>query len=130
MTEVAEFLARLDHPLKPALSAVVDALRGAAPGTAEGIKWKAPSFYVKATGQFFATVSLHGRPGRETVLLVLHQDAKTTQAARDGVAIQDPDGLLEWPSKDRAVVRFTDAKDAQKKAQALRAIVRQWVAAM
>jgi len=28
------------------------------------------------------------------------------------------------------VVRFTDAKDAQKKAQALRAIVRQWVAAM
>ena len=116
--------------VKATLDAVAATLRKAAPGTAEAEKWNSPSFYVKATGQFFATVNIHGKPGKECVLVVLHQGAKPTKAAKAGIAIDDPKGLLEWPSKDRAVVRFTDAKDAKAKAPALRAIVRQWVEAL
>lgn len=115
--------------MKPVLEAVVEALRKV-PGTAEAEKWKSPSFYVKATGQFFATVNVHGKPGKECVLLVLHQGAKKTAAAKNGIAIDDPKGLLEWPSKDRAVVRFADIEDAKAKAPALRAIVKQWVEAL
>jgi hypothetical protein len=116
-------------PLEPVRESVCATIRGAAPGIAEAVKWNAPSFLVKETGQFFATVNIHGK-SRPVVLVVFHQGAKVTRAAKSGVAIEDPSGLLEWPAKDRCVVRFESLDDAKRKRTALREIVRQWVAAL
>jgi hypothetical protein len=126
---VDEFLSGLDHPLKPALELVLATIRSASPRIAEGIKWNSPSFYLKESEAYFATVNVNTRSrGRDCVSVILHQGAKVKSAP--GLTIDDPDGLLEWLGKDRAAVWLYDGKEIEAKKAALRGVVRQWVAAM
>ncbi len=116
------------HPLQPTVDLVRATIRAAAPGIAEGVKWNGPSFFVKSSRLFFATVNVHRNAKQpEHVLVVLHQGVKVTRASTEGIAIRDPEGLLEWPAKDRAVVRFADLADAKAKRAAFAAVVREWV---
>src|SRR5262245_12989291 len=129
--DVNSFLRELKHALKPALEQVLVTIRGAAPGIAEDIKWNAPSFFVKKTGQFFATVNVHGRGKTAgSVLVVLHQGAKTTAAAKRGIAIRDPAKLLRWAAKDRALVMFSSLEDVVAKRAAFRDVMGEWIAAL
>ena len=122
-TAVIDFLDKLKHPLKPEIEAVRQIILGVSPSIREGIKWNSPSF--RAT-DYFATLNL--RQGR--LWLILHTGAKVKPTAQTALPIPDPTHLLEWLAKDRAVVKFTDAADAQAKRAALEAIVREWVRAM
>jgi hypothetical protein len=121
---VAEFLATLDHPLKPVLVDLVAAIRKATPVVRDGIKWNAPSFSTDGQ-QYFATVNVHTRgKTAPSVLLVLHRGAR----ARPGrMTISDPTLLLEWLGAERAVVRFATRAEVRAKRAALQAIVREWV---
>lgn len=119
---VAEFMKDLDHPLKKEIETVRKIILAVSPAIREGIKWNAPSF---RTTDDFATLNLRG--GR--VWLILHTGATAKGLSLQG-KIADPEGLLKWLAKDRAVVTFEDAKDVRAKKKALERIVSEWAGVM
>jgi hypothetical protein len=118
---VAEFLASLDHPHKPALLVLREVIRGVDPAIGEEVKWNAPSF---RTSEHFATVQLRYRDG---VKLVLHLGARPRSDAVARGRVTDPMGLLEWRGLDRALVTFANLADFEAKRDSFTAIVRQWI---
>ena len=116
---VDDFMSGLQHPQKPAIEALRKVVRGADASIAEGVKWNAPSF---RTSGYFATTHLRAKSG---IGLILHLGAK----ARDipAVRIEDPDGLLTWLAKDRAMASFAGLEDLRARESALQGIVRQWL---
>ena len=118
---VDAFMSTLDHPCKSEIEALRKIIRGAHPSIAEGIKWNAPSF---RTTEYFATTHLRAKTG---IGLILHLGAKATVLPAGGMSIKDPDKLLQWLAKDRAMVTFADLKDIRARKAALEGIVRQWI---
>ena len=118
---VDAFLTALDHPFKPEILALRQIILGADPGISEGIKWNAPSF---RTSQDFATMHLRAKDG---VQVILHLGAKIRDTSISGVAIADPESLLDWLAKDRASVKFCDLKDVEAKRSAFLNVIRQWI---
>jgi hypothetical protein len=118
---VDAFMSTLDHPCKPEIEALRKIIRGAHPSIAEGIKWNAPSF---RTTEYFATTHLRAKTG---IGVILHLGAKARALPAGGLPIQDPEKLLQWLAKDRAMVTFSDVKDVRARKAALEAIVRQWI---
>jgi hypothetical protein len=119
-TSVDTFLAALEHPLKPGILALRQVILGVDPGIAEEIKWNAPSF---RTSEHFATMHLRSS---DHVQLILHFGARKRDMP--GLAIADPDGLLEWLGADRASVRFSSLEDLEARRVAFERIIRQWIA--
>jgi hypothetical protein len=120
---VSAFLQELDHPLKREIEAVRQIILGVSPEIREGIKWNAPSF---RTTDYFATLNLRAKDGKDRVWLILHRGAKAKDNTRN-MQIADPAGLLEWLANDRCLVTFGDSKDIRAKRAALQAIVREWI---
>jgi hypothetical protein len=118
---VETFLASLDHPFKQEILAVRQIILGADPSIAEGIKWNAPSF---RTSEYFATLHLRAKDG---VQVILHLGAKTRDNSTTGVAIADPESLLEWLAKDRASAKFSDLKAIDARRSAFANVIRQWI---
>lgn len=116
---VDRFMASLKHPHKAAIEALRKIIRGADPSIAEGVKWNAPSF---RTTEYFATTHLRAKSG---IGVILHLGAKVREAPQ--LAIEDPEGRLEWLGKDRARLGFSGVEDVEARASALRGIVRQWI---
>lgn len=112
-------MAVLEHPHKAAVGAIRQAVLGADRSILEGIKWKAPSF---RTTEYFATTHLRAKVG---VGVVFHLGAKVR--AIPTVSIDDPEELLEWLAKDRAMVSFAGVDDVRAKQSALQRVVRQWI---
>lgn len=118
---VDEFMRDLDHPLKTEIQAVRSIILGASPDITEGIKWNAPSF---ARGEYFATFHLRARDG---VQLILHLGAKVRDVGPEGLAVNDPTGLLQWLAKDRATVKFADMAAIREQQAAFEAVIREWI---
>ncbi|HEX5749365.1 MAG TPA: DUF1801 domain-containing protein [Archangium sp.] len=118
---VEAFLASLEHPFKQEIAALRRIILGADPKIAEGIKWNAPSF---RTSEYFATFQLRAKDG---VQVILHLGAKTRDTAVTGIQVADPESLLEWLARDRASVKFRDAKDIRAKQAAFANILREWI---
>lgn len=119
--DVETFLASLEHPLKQEILALRQIILGADPSITEGIKWNAPSF---RTSEYFATFHLRAKEG---VQVILHLGAKTRDTSVSGIAIADPESLLEWLAKDRASVKLRDMKDVEARRSALADVIRQWI---
>jgi len=118
---VDEFMKTLVHPFKREIQAIRAAVLGVDSAVAEGVKWNAPSF---RTTEYFATTNLREKAG---VGIVLHLGAKVRSLGPEGVSIKDPDTLLRWLAKDRAMVVFEDMKDFLSKKPAFERILRQWI---
>jgi hypothetical protein len=111
--------------LPPAQAALLAELRGLMreldPAISEGIKWKVPSW---RTHEWFATTHLRVPQG---LGLILHFGAKPRPVPAEGLGIEDPQGLLKWLGRDRAVLHFVDtAAFAHQRADAL-ALLRRWL---
>jgi len=120
---VDEMLRATDHPLRREIGEVRRILLDADPAIREGVKWNAPSF---RTTEWFATLNNPGNPrARDRVMLVLHAGAKAKGIETKG-KVPDPEGLLEWLGKDRALVTFADGKAIRARKAALQALVREW----
>jgi len=119
--DVETFLASLEHPFKQEILAIRQIILGADPGIAEGIKWNAPSFRIS---EYFATFQLRAKDG---VQVILHLGAKTRDTSTSGIAIADPESLLEWLAKDRASAKFRDLKDIDARRAAFANVIRQWI---
>ncbi|RPI56273.1 MAG: DUF1801 domain-containing protein [Chloroflexi bacterium] len=118
--QVDEFMAGLEHPLKPQIEALRAVILGADPRIDESIKWNAPSFFIE---EHFATFNL--RPAN-SLQVVFHTGAKPREDVTE-LEIDDPSGLLTWVAKDRAVATFSDGQDVESKKDAVEAIVKQWI---
>lgn len=116
---VDSFMQSLSHPHKPAIEVLRRLICSADHRIAEGIKWNAPSFH---SHEYFATVHLRAKEG---IGLILHLGAKAR--AGEMAPIADPDALLTWLGKDRAMVSFADADEVHAKSRALTAILKQWL---
>jgi hypothetical protein len=121
LASVEQFLTALDHPLKPEILALRQLILGADPGIAEEIKWNAPSF---RTSEHFATFQLRAK---DSVKVILHLGAKPRDTSVTGIAIDDPEALLEWLAKDRASVTFRSLDDVEARGAAFAHIIRQWM---
>lgn len=116
---VESFLAALDHPLNPEILAIRQMILDADPSIAEGIKWNTPSF---RTSEYFATLHLRSQAG---VQVILHFGAKKRDTP--GVAISDPESLLNWLADDRASVTFRDLASIEANRAAFTSILRAWI---
>ena len=119
---VDAFMATLDHPHRDTIQRLRVLILGTDPAIAEGVKWNAPSF---RTRDYFATVHLRAKRGID---LILHLGAKARALPLGGVAIDDPDGLLVWLGPDRAALTLADDDALTARADALQAVLRQWIA--
>jgi len=108
-------------PLKRELEAVRLIILGVSPKIEEGVKWNAPSFHVE--GNWFATVNLRST---KALQIVLHLGAKTKPDLK-AFKVADPNGLMEWRGKDRALVTLGLKSDIPANRKALEAIVRAWI---
>jgi hypothetical protein len=112
-------MSKLDHAHKPAIEVLRQVIRGSDPSIVEGIKWNAPSF---STTEWFGTTHLRTKDG---VAIIFHLGAKVRDIP--SVPIEDPDALLKWLAKDRAMVTFANADDVRARSLALEHVVRQWI---
>jgi hypothetical protein len=120
--EVSAFLASLEHPFKPEITAIRDIILGADPAIAEEIKWNAPSF---RTHEFFATFHLRAKG---CVQVILHRGAKVRDdGAPEQLQVADPSGMLEWLSKDRASIKLYNMAEIEERRAALADLIRAWI---
>lgn len=119
---VDQFMAKLDHPHKDAVEVIRRLMCAADPAIAEGVKWNAPSF---RTTEYFATTQLRANDG---IGIVMHLGAKIRETP--AFQLEDPQGLLKWLAKDRALMNFAGIEDVKAHEEAIQAIVRQWIAAL
>lgn len=115
-----ELLDALDHPLRKEIDALRAVILKAHPGLVEGVKWNAPSYSVE--GEDRITFQLRAK---DRILLVFHRGAR---AKAGKVAVDDPEGLLEWAAPDRAIATFGPG-EAKANGKALAALVKGWIAA-
>ena len=110
--EVDAWFASYDNPQKDLVQAVREVVLGADDRVTEAIKWQAPTFmYAGNIASFYPKATKH-------VSLMFHQ----------GAALPDPAGLLEGSGETSRVAKFADAADLAAKAEALRGLVRAWIA--
>ena len=59
--------------------------------------------------------------------VILHFGAKKSDISITGVAIPDPDSLLKWLAKDRAMVTFLDLNEIAAQRSAFTNLIREWI---
>jgi len=120
--DVERLLDGLDHPLNEEIRVLRAVILGADPAIREEVKWNAPSF---ATTAHFATFHLRAR---DAVQIVFHRGAKVRADGTERLPVADPDGLLQWRDRDRAVATFREGAEVERTRDALGALVRAWIA--
>mgnify|MGYP000196210273 CR=1 FL=1 len=118
---VAAYLKSLKHPLKKEIEAARLVILAANPAISEGIKWNTVSF--RADKDWFATFNVRAQ---DSVQLVFHLGAKTRPDLK-AFKLADPNGLMKWLGKDRAMVTLGVGRDIPAHRKALEAIVRAWI---
>lgn len=110
--EVDAWFETYDNPQKDLVLAVRSIILDVDDRMSEAIKWKAPTFVYRGNlASFYPKSAKH-------VSLMFHT----------GASLPDPAGLLEGEGETSRVARFLDADDLAVKADALRALVRAWIA--
>jgi hypothetical protein len=117
--EVAAFMQSLDHPLKPGIEILRQAILALDPAITERIKWKAPSF---GYDDDRLTFNLR-HPGR--IQLILHRGTQIKNAT--GFTFSDPTGLIEWASPDRGIVTFTSLEQVDTELYNLAPVLLDWL---
>jgi hypothetical protein len=121
---VDAFMRTMDHPMKAEIKAARQLILAADPSISEGIKWNGPSFM---STDYFATLNNPNNPRtKDHVALLMHTGVKAKGLDMKST-IADPEGLLKWIAKDRAMITFENAAEIKKKGKALQAIVKQWI---
>jgi hypothetical protein len=120
--QVADYFDKLEHPLKPAMMTIREAILSAEPAITEQIKWNAPSFCYEGDDRVTFNINRSG-----TVLLIFHRGAKAKDRNGVGRLIEDSTGLLNWITDDRATVELANNADAEAAAPQITQLVREWI---
>ena len=111
--EVDAWFAAYDNPQRVLVMAVRDVVLSADERVTETVKWQAPTFV------FHGNIASFYPRSKKAVSLMFHT----------GATLPDPEGILGGTGDTTRVARFRDADDLDAKAEALRGLVRGWVAA-
>ena len=118
-----EHMAALKHPLRDAVQSLRTMVMAADKRFEESIKWNSFNYSIGGADR----VTFNAR-GADRVLVIFHAGAKKKPVdLRSKVA--DPAGLLEWPSKDRAIAAFVSVDEIKKQRAPITKLVKAWVAA-
>jgi hypothetical protein len=120
--QVAEFMAKTNHPLKKAMETLREIILSANKGITEHIKWNGPSFCFNGDDRI--TFNLHKN---DCIIIVFHRGAKVKDSQGAGPLFKDATGLLEWASNDRAVVKLFSLQEVNEKKDNLKKIAAQWI---
>lgn len=124
--EVDEFIKNIKHPLKKGMVLLREIILSADKGITENIKWSAPSFCYNDDDRI--TMNSEARIVKDNYLsLMFHRGAKKKDTK--GFKFTDDEGLFEWITPDRALVKFKTAKDVETKKVVLKKIVKKWMLA-
>lgn len=118
----AEYLASLEHPLKDAVIALRAIVRGADKRFDESIKWNSLNYSVGGADRVTFNVR-----GKDKVMIIFHAGAKKTSIDLRS-KVSDPKGLLDWPSKDRAIAAFGSVDAIKQQKTDITKLVKAWVA--
>ena len=118
--ETDKFLKGVEHPMKAEVELLRSLILSASLNIQDGVKWNSLSFQ---TSEWFATWN---QRATARVEFVLHLGAKA-RAEDIREMIPDPNGLLKWLSKDRALLVIRNADELESNQVALIAIVKEWV---
>lgn len=121
--QVADFFADLDHPLRSAMEKVREIILAADDAITEQIKWKGPSFCYNGDDR----VTFNVRD--DAILLIFHRGAKVKDSTGAGRLIEDPTGLLQWITDDRATIKLTSEGEVDQKSSYLKKVIQLWIAA-
>ena len=119
---VEAYIKDLDHPLKALVIALRQCILSSDSKIGEEVKWNVPSF---RTHEHFATMHLRAS---DQISVILHLGAKKRAPAENAITIKDPQTLLKWLGKDRAMVSFQSTDDLVQKQTALVELIQQWIA--
>lgn len=119
--QVAEFFAKLDHPLKDAMAKLRAVILSVDADITEQIKWKSPSFCYNGDDRVTFNIRT------DKVLLIFHRGAKVKESHGSGRLIDDPSGMLKWITDDRAVAEFASLDQVSENEADLRDVVRRWI---
>lgn len=109
----------LNHPLRKEVEAFRKMILEADPTIEEGIKWNSLSF---RTTEWFATWNVRVK---DQVQFVLHLGAKV-KANPEVANIEDPDDLLKWQAKDRALLTLHPA-DIERCRASVTTLIQEWI---
>ena len=109
--QVDEFLAKLDHPLKAEIQVVREIILSTDDRMTETVKWGGPTFMFNGN---MATINVKSK---KFVNLFF----------QTGSLIPDRHGILEGDAAQVRTAHFNDMADVEAKADALRAVVRDWI---
>lgn len=109
----------LNHPLRTEVEAFRKMILQADPSIEEGIKWNSLSF---RTTEWFATWNVRVK---DQVQFVLHLGAKVKENA-EVADIEDPDDLLKWQAKDRALLTLHPA-DIERCRASVTTLIQEWI---
>ncbi|MBK6722155.1 MAG: DUF1801 domain-containing protein [Acidobacteria bacterium] len=121
--QVADFFANIDHPLEPAMEKIREVILAADETITEQIKWKGPSFCYNSDDRVTFNVR------NDALLLIFHRGAKIKDSTGSGRLIEDPTGLLQWITDDRATIKFTSEDEVDQKRSELTKVIQLWIAA-
>jgi uncharacterized protein YdhG (YjbR/CyaY superfamily) len=111
----------LGHPLRKDIDAVRTIVTEVSPKISEGVKWNAPSF--RTDREWFATINLRSQ---DSVQIILHLGARA-RPNQKAFKVADPNHLMKWLGKDRAMVTLGAGRDIGAHRKAFEAIVRTWI---
>lgn len=110
----------LNHPLRTEVEAVRKIILEADPSIEEGIKWNSLSF--RTADEWFATFNWREK---SQVQFVLHLGAKV-KANAVVANIEDPDDLLDWQAKDRALLTI-NPPDIERCRASVTTLLQEWI---
>ena len=122
VSEVDDYLDALSHAHLAGIRRLRAAILAADPRLVERIKWNAPSFGLGADD----LVTMRLAPN-DAFQLVLHRGVAKVAGS---VTVDDPQGLLDWKARDRAVIDLRDDAREAEVEPAIVALVRAWIAAV
>ncbi|WEK56024.1 MAG: DUF1801 domain-containing protein [Candidatus Cohnella colombiensis] len=122
--QVVEFLKNLEHPMKREIEEVRQIILNVNENITEHIKWNAPSFCFNNEDR--VTFNLQGK---SNIRLIFHTGAKVKEHTGKGPILEESNGLLEWVTYDRAIMKITSMSDVESKKEELTVIVARWIEA-
>lgn len=119
---VDDFVRDSTHPLKKELVELRKIISKSDPQLTQQIKWNAPSFCHKGDDRITFYLS---KP--DVILLIFHRGAKAKKMTFKSPILKANSELLEWPSPDRAVMKFKTMNEVTALKSKLSAIVKDWI---
>ncbi|RPD37926.1 DUF1801 domain-containing protein [Chitinophaga barathri] len=122
--QVADYLGKLDHPLKDVVEALREIVLATDTEIGEQVKWNSPSFYYKGEMKEFDAKEYK----RDIVVFNLHKKDTVLLVFPTGAVVNDKTGFLEGKYPDgRRMAKFSAIDEVQIKKKDLQAVLKEWL---